>query len=55
MRLRCRPELYEDQYDTAEFNVFLTKLAEVGLMFAKGIVKEVYEETKQSMMLGHLQ
>ncbi len=29
VRLRCRPKLYEDQYDTAEFNFFLTKLAEV--------------------------
>ncbi len=37
VRLRCRPDLYEDQYDTAEFNVFLTKLAEVGLMFAKEV------------------
>ena len=29
VRLRCRPELYEDQYDTPEFAGFLTKLTEV--------------------------
>ena len=29
VRLRCRPKLYEDQYDTSEFTYFLTNLTEV--------------------------